>query len=117
MLWHMGDWLIILLLVPGIVAPVVLLFGFAGCGFEGSANPYLAINSAAGRTTNTITLTWSYDSSSKTRYVTFNFVRLKLPARTEMGTFTIAADAPASGSGRQVQSMDDPDVLEAGNKL
>jgi hypothetical protein len=107
----MGDWLILLLLVPAIVAPIVLLMGFAGCKFDpGYASPNLALDSAVGTSPNTINLTWSYDS---TQIVTFNFVRLRLPFRTEQGTFTVAA-SPASGGGRTVQSIDDPDPLLPG---
>jgi hypothetical protein len=108
----MGDWLILLLLVPAIVAPVVLLVGFAGCKFEhGQISPNLSIDAAKGKSPNTVTLTWGYDT---TQFVTFNFTRVKLPSRSETGTFT-AAPQPAS-SGRSVQTMDDPDSLEPGTR-
>jgi hypothetical protein len=107
----MGDWLILLLLVPAIVAPIVLLLGFAGCKFEhGTQDPNLALDSAVGTSPTTINLTWSYDTA---QIVTFNFVRLRLPDRTEQGTFPVAA-SPASGGGRTIQSYDDPDVLMPG---
>jgi hypothetical protein len=35
----MTEWLLLLLLVPAIVVPVVLLFGFAGCSFEHGIAP------------------------------------------------------------------------------
>jgi hypothetical protein len=55
----MTEWLILLLLVPAIVAPVVLLLGFAGCGFHGSAvllEP--TIDSTTGTSFNTISVAW-----------------------------------------------------------
>jgi len=108
----MSDWLILLLLVPAIIAPVVLLVGFAGCKFEhGQVDPYLAIDSAKGKNPYTVTLAWSFD----TALVSFNFVRVKLPSRSETGTFTAAAQPP-SGSSRIVQFMDDPDILEPGTR-
>jgi len=105
----MGDWLILLLLVPAIVAPVVLLIGFAGCKFEhGTVGP--AIDSAVGTGPNTINLTWSYESA---QYVSFHFRRVRLPSRTEEEIFTEAA-SPASGGGRTVQSANDPKTLAPG---
>ena len=105
----MGDWLILLLLVPAIVAPVVLLFGFAGCKFEvGGLGPSVAFDSADGTGPNTIALTWSYDGTS---LVSFNFARVKLPDRIETGAFSATA-TPASDGSRVVQSTNDPDVLE-----
>ena len=55
----MTEWLLLLLLVPAIVVPVVLLFGFAGCGFEGYV-PLSApiIESAIGTSVSSIRLTW-----------------------------------------------------------
>ena len=35
----MIEWLALILLVPAILVPIVLLFGFAGCGFEAEASP------------------------------------------------------------------------------
>jgi hypothetical protein len=57
----MIEWLLLLLLVPAVVLPVVLLLGFAGCGFEGQAGPYLplVISSATATSPNTVTLTWT----------------------------------------------------------
>jgi hypothetical protein len=52
----MAEWLILLLLVPAIVAPVVLAFGFAGCSFHGAAVPLPepTIDAATGTSFNTI---------------------------------------------------------------
>jgi len=55
----MTDWLILLLVASAIIAPVVLLFGFAGCSFAPAAQ-YTApvIESAIGESVSIITLTW-----------------------------------------------------------
>jgi hypothetical protein len=55
----MTDWLILLLAASAIIAPVVLLFGFAGCSFAPAAQ-YTApvIESAIGESVSIITLTW-----------------------------------------------------------
>ena len=59
----MAEWLLLVLLVPAIVAPVVLLFGFAGCGFTGRAValPVPIINSANGKSRSVIALNWIID--------------------------------------------------------
>ena len=105
----MGDWLILLLLVPAIVVPVVLLVGFAGCEFDhGRLSSNLAIDSAKSKSLNAITLTWSYDAKE---FVSFEFKRVNRTSGEE-GYFT-APVLPAS-SGRSTQSMDDPHVLAPG---
>jgi hypothetical protein len=57
----MTEWLLLLLIVPAIVVPVVLLFGFAGCGFQAGVAPPspLVIDSAVGKSASIITLMWS----------------------------------------------------------
>jgi hypothetical protein len=56
----MIEWLLLLLLVPAVVLPVVLLLGFAGCGFQGQAgHPPLVITSATATTPNTVKLAWT----------------------------------------------------------
>jgi hypothetical protein len=57
----MIEWLLLLLLVPAVVLPVVLLLGFAGCGFEGQGTPYfpLVISSATATNPNTVKLAWT----------------------------------------------------------
>ena len=56
----MIEWLLLLLLVPAVVLPVVLLLGFAGCGFEGHGSyPPLVITSATATSPNTVKLTWT----------------------------------------------------------
>ena len=57
----MIEWLLLLLLVPAVVLPVVLLLGFAGCGFEGqgSYDPPLVISSANATSPTTVKLTWT----------------------------------------------------------
>jgi hypothetical protein len=52
----MAEWLILLLLVPAVVAPIVLVFGFAGCSFAPLQEP--AIDSATGTSFNTISVAW-----------------------------------------------------------
>src|SRR5262249_22949882 len=61
----MADWLILLLLVPTIVTPVVLLFGFSGCGFQGAAVPLPepTIDSATGTSFNTISVAWGINGT------------------------------------------------------
>jgi hypothetical protein len=60
----MAEWLILLVLVPAIVVPVVLLVGFAGCRFVPGVPPtVVTIDSAVGKSVNTITLTWHSSSS------------------------------------------------------
>ena len=59
------DWLILILLVPAILVPVVLLWGFAGCGFTAGAAGLVPPTNlvATGTGANTIHLTWD-DSNS-----------------------------------------------------
>jgi hypothetical protein len=61
----MAEWLILLLLVPAIVAPVVLVLGFAGCGFQGAALPLPepTIDSATGTSFNTISVAWGINGT------------------------------------------------------
>jgi hypothetical protein len=55
----MAEWLILLLLVPAIVAPIVLVFGFAGCGFSaGAAAAQPTIDSTTGTSFDTISVAW-----------------------------------------------------------
>jgi len=51
------EWLILLLLVPAIVVPVVLCFGFAGCSFD--APQFFVIDSIEPTAPNTLTVTWT----------------------------------------------------------
>jgi hypothetical protein len=53
------EWLILLLLVPAIVVPVVLFFGFAGCSFEAPPPPSLFINSIEPTALKTLTVKWT----------------------------------------------------------
>jgi hypothetical protein len=61
----MAEWLILLLLVPAIVAPVVLVLGFAGCGFHGASLPLPepTIDSATGTSFNTISVAWGINGT------------------------------------------------------
>jgi hypothetical protein len=58
------EWALLLLLVPAVVAPVVLLFGFAGCNFErslGEPAPAAPTNLRVTATDlDSITLAWDY---------------------------------------------------------
>jgi hypothetical protein len=71
----MTEWLILLLLVPAIVVPVVLLFGFAGCSIlynpDKLPKPVPVIVSAVGQDESTILVTWTYPDPS----ATFEFKR------------------------------------------
>jgi hypothetical protein len=62
----MAEWLILLLLVPVIVAPVVLVVGFAGCSFAPRVEP--TIDSAIGASFNTITVTWGIPDPASIRF-------------------------------------------------
>jgi hypothetical protein len=53
------EWLILLLLVPAIVVPVVLCFGFAGCSFDPPPDLPLVIRSIEPTALNTLTVTWT----------------------------------------------------------
>jgi hypothetical protein len=61
------EWLLLLLLVPAIVTPVVLLYGFAGCGFEVSVGPGAPADPTnvhvASKDLDHITLKWDYPDS------------------------------------------------------
>jgi len=67
------DWLILLLLIPAVLAPVVLIHGFAGCSFHASAYVPLAPTQLAAVPTpsalmgSAVTLTWEVtDMNSNT---------------------------------------------------
>ena len=66
----MAEWLILLLLVPVIVAPVVLVLSFAGCHFAPKATPIPvpSIDSATGTSFNTISVAWGYTGSDPIRF-------------------------------------------------
>ena len=70
----MTEWLLLVLLVPAIVVPVVLLFGFAGCdrvfGLEhvdpvDPPPPGPIIVSAKGKSLSAITLMWMADPAAE----------------------------------------------------
>jgi hypothetical protein len=63
----MTEWLLLALLVPAVVFPVVLLFGFAGCDrVFGLEYVYpIPILMITGATSTTITLTWLKESTAK----------------------------------------------------
>jgi hypothetical protein len=62
----MTEWLALLILVPAIVAPAVLLFGFAGCEYApGAVTPQIpTMVSASGKSASIITLTWMIDPAA-----------------------------------------------------
>jgi hypothetical protein len=59
----MAEWLILLLLVPAIVVPVVLVFGFTGCHFTHGVVPPPKIDATEGTSFNTISVTWEVSDS------------------------------------------------------
>ena len=95
----MAEWLVLLLLVPVIVAPVVLLVGFAGCALPRHGLGEIAIGSAEGQDVITIRLTWHSTSDASE----LEFVRTKVIDGSE-----ITFDA-------QPSPFDDTDGLEADN--
>src|SRR5262245_10058337 len=78
----MAEWLILLLLVPAVVVPVVMIFGFAGCaqivgihdyqpanGGNGPPQfPDPVIDSAEGKSACVITLNWIYDNPAVVKF-------------------------------------------------
>jgi hypothetical protein len=66
----MIEWLLLLLLVPAVVLPVVLLLGFAGCGFEGQGTALLplVISSATATSPNTVKLAWTGGSTAQIEF-------------------------------------------------
>jgi len=110
----MAEWLALLLLVPVIVAPVVLLVGFAGCGsllnldpsrFEPGTPPppeqkVIVIDSADGEDVITIKLTWHSD---------FALSDLVFDRANPDSTTTTFAPPPTA----QPSPFDDSDGLEA----
>ncbi len=66
----MAEWLILLLLVPAIVAPVVLVLGFAGCSFHGRSVPVPepTIDSATGTSFNTISVAWGFSGNASVTF-------------------------------------------------
>jgi hypothetical protein len=79
----MTEWLLLVLLVPGIVVPVVLLCGFAGCNAIYGLEPTVPIKpgpviDSISQTVSAITLTWMVDQGA----TSIAFERMKLD---EMG--------------------------------
>jgi hypothetical protein len=65
------EWLTLLILVPAIVIPVVLLLGFAGCGFSVPASPTLSapvLTSALPLDETTIRLEWTNPEMAEVRF-------------------------------------------------
>jgi hypothetical protein len=65
------EWLILLLLVPAIVVPLVLRFGFAGCSFEAPPvpPPPPVITSVTATDLRTLTVRWSDTSGTGTEFI------------------------------------------------
>ncbi|BBY43568.1 fibronectin type III domain-containing protein [Mycolicibacterium celeriflavum] len=93
----MAEWLVLALLVPAIVVPVVLLFGFAGCdqvfGLDrlDAPQPAPIIESATGKSLSTITLTWAIDQTA----TSIEFERTRVDAPGELYKFTVPASPPS----------------------
>ncbi|WNG92621.1 hypothetical protein [Mycobacterium sp. ITM-2016-00318] len=65
----MIEWLLLLILVPAVVLPVVLLLGFAGCGFEAqSSYSPLVITSATATGPYTVKLAWTGGYSAQIEF-------------------------------------------------
>jgi hypothetical protein len=106
----MAEWLPLLLLVPVIVAPVVLLVGFAGCALpryglapDTPDPPPIVIDSADGQDVITIRLTWHSDSDFPVSELEFQ--------RTQLGIRPPGSTSPRP-FGAQRSPFDDPDRLE-----
>jgi len=79
------EWFILLVLVPAILVPIVLLFGFAGCTFSAPIppSPLAPVVTATPKSADNITVSWeNTDSSPALKY---RFVRTggTLPPRDE----------------------------------
>ncbi len=64
----MAEWLILLLLVPVIVAPVVLVLGFAGCRFNPRQESEPTIDATTGTSFNTISVAWGINGSASVTF-------------------------------------------------
>jgi hypothetical protein len=63
------EWLTLLILIPAIVIPVVLLFGFTGCGFSATVGPQAPVlTSALPLDESTIRLEWTSPETSEVRF-------------------------------------------------
>lgn len=70
------EWLILLLLVPGIVVPVVLLCGFAGCKFEPRpASPASPTLTATAKNVDHISVSWQNNATDTV--LRYHFIRKK----------------------------------------
>jgi hypothetical protein len=96
----MTEWLLLVLLVPAIVVPVVLLFGFVGCDrvfgltYVQPPGPAPVIVSATGTSLSAIALVWTIDSTA----TDIKFTRRKVLPGGQLGppvTFSFSA-APAT---------------------
>ena len=93
----MAEWLILLLLVPVIVAPVVLVLGFAGCGFQGAALPLPepTIDSATGTSFNTISVAWGINGTDSVTFQRTNLDNSVTDLGVQPGSpFTDAVPTP-----------------------
>jgi hypothetical protein len=99
----MTEWLALLILVPAIVAPAVLLFGFAGCAYYPGAAPAQVpiIVSANGKSTSVITLTWMIDPTA----TAIEFERTQIGQQVNPPQTFDLSPAPAT--------HDDPGLLPA----
>lgn len=93
----MTEWLLLVLIVPAIVVPVVLLFGFAGCdkvfGLDrpDSPQPAPVIASATGKSLSIITLTWMIDQTA----TSIEFERTKVDPPGPLYSFSVPASPPS----------------------
>jgi hypothetical protein len=106
----MAEWLILLLLVPAIVAPVVLVLGFAGCSFHPHPPPP-TIDAATGTSFNTIKVTWEIGENNAS--VTFQRTNLDSSV-TNLGVlsspFTDTVPIPTDGGVYQYQGANEADL-------
>jgi hypothetical protein len=91
----MAEWLILSLLVPAVVVPAVLLFGFAGCDnvfglttVQTVPTPPMIV-SAEGLSASIIRLTWSYSGSPPA--TEFEFERTRVLDAQDIHTFNVPA--------------------------
>ena len=83
------EWLVLLLFVPAVVVPIVLLFGFAGCGAYLESGPEVPlIVSATPLDENTVEITWTYQSMAAASF------ELRRRKGSDAPSDPIAIDAP-----------------------
>jgi hypothetical protein len=102
----MTEWLTLLVVVPAVVAPIVLLFGFAGCA---SASPMPDLMSVVGTGTRVMTLTWEWEHAPAEK---FEFLRTHYVSSDGETSVTITETFEATASPFEDLGLDTPGDTE-----